>query len=53
MKKNVFVCTYINSRGNTRVRYFETMEAGLAFCDILDKRIQRGTCGGYSFTTLY
>ena len=49
MKRN-FVCTYINSRGDTRVRYFETMEAGLAFCDTLDGRIKRGTCGGYSFS---
>ena len=50
--KYQFVCTYINSRGDTRVKYFEDMESGLAFCDILDKRIKRGTCGGYAFSRI-
>lgn len=50
--KFYYVCTYINSRGDTRVKYFVTREAGLAFCDILDKRIERGTCGGYAFSAI-
>ena len=50
MKNYLFVCTFINSRGDTRVRRFEDMESGLAFCAVLDKRIERGTCGGYCFS---
>jgi len=45
-----YVCYYINSRGDNRVKYFSTMEEGLAFCSVLDERIKHGTCGGYDFT---
>ena len=30
-------------------KVFNDMEEGLAFTQTLDKRIKRGTCGGYSF----
>lgn len=50
--KKVYVCTYINSRGDTRVRWFKDEASGLAFCKVLDARIQRGTCGGYSFSRI-
>ena len=50
--KYSYVCSYINSRGDERVKYFKTMEEGLAFCDILDERIKRGTCRGYVFTSI-
>lgn len=52
MKKYKYVCSYINSRGNTQVRYFKQMDEGLNFCDMLDERISRGTCKGYIFTTI-
>lgn len=45
----MYVCYYINSKGKECVKYFVTMEDGLAFCDLLDERIKRGTCGGYDF----
>ena len=48
-KINVWVCYYINSRGDERQKIFDKMEDGLAFTQLLDKRIERGTCGGYSF----
>lgn len=48
--KPTHVCTYINSRGNTRVKYFNSESDGLAFCDLLDTRIKKGTCGGYSLS---
>lgn len=46
------ICTYINSRGDTRVKLFASVDAGLTFCDILDQRIKRGTCGGYTLTSI-
>lgn len=52
MKKYTHVCTYINSRGDTRVKYFDSIEAAIAFCLMLDKRIERGTCGGYSMSAV-
>ena len=52
MMKRTHVCTYINSRGDTRVKYFSSEEEGLAFCGVLDERIRRGTCGGYSFSRI-
>ena len=48
-KKRTWVCYYINSRGDERQKIFDNMEDGLAFTQLLDKRIERGTCGGYSF----
>jgi hypothetical protein len=51
-RKSTHVCTYINSRGDTRVKYFCSETEGLAFCDKLDERIRRGTCGGYSFSRI-
>ena len=51
--KYTHVCTYINSKGDTRVKYFVSESEGLAFCDKLDKRIERGTCGGYSFSKIF
>lgn len=50
--KMKYVCYYINSKGDNRVKYFPTMEDGLAFCAVLDGRIKRGTCGGYDFMSI-
>lgn len=53
MKKiKVWVCCYINSRGDERKKIFDNMEDGLVFTQLLDKRIERGTCGGYSFMAI-
>ena len=52
MKKRTWICYYINSRGDERQKVFDDMEKGLAFTQLLDKRIERGTCGGYSFMEL-
>lgn len=51
-KKRVWVCFYINSKGDERQKAFDNMDDGLAFTQILDKRIERGTCGGYSFMAI-
>lgn len=51
-KKRVWICYYINSKGDERQKVFYDMEEGLAFTRTLDKRIERGTCGGYSFMEL-
>lgn len=48
-KKRIWVCYYINSRGNEMQKIFHDMEEGLVFTQKLDKRIEKGTCGGYSF----
>lgn len=48
-KKRTWVCYYINSKGDERQKVFDDMEKGLEFTRLLDKRIKKGTCGGYSF----
>lgn len=48
-KNRSWVCYYINSNGDERQKNFNNIEDGLAFTQLLDKRIDRGTCGGYSF----
>lgn len=48
-RKRTWVCYYINSKGDERQKVFDNIEEGLAFTQLLDKRIERGTCGGYSF----
>lgn len=48
-RKRTWICYYINSKGDERQKVFSNMEEGLAFTKLLDKRIERGTCGGYSF----
>ena len=48
-KERTWICYYINSKGDERQKTFNNMEDGLAFTQLLDKRIERGTCGGYSF----
>lgn len=53
MKKYKTICIYINSRGNTVRKYFCDVASSLAFCKTLDQRIQRGTCGGYTFFNIY
>lgn len=47
--KRTWICYYINSKGDERQKVFDNMEDGLAFTQLLDKKIERGTCGGYSF----
>lgn len=48
-KERTWICYYINSKGDERQKVFDDMEKGLEFTRLLDKRIKRGTCGGYSF----
>lgn len=48
-KKVVWVCYYINGKGNEQQKVFDNMDKGLAFTRLLDERIEKGTCGGYSF----
>lgn len=48
-KKKTWICYYINSKGDERQKVFDNMEEGLDFTQKLDKRIERRTCGGYSF----
>lgn len=43
---------YINSKGKTKVRGFENKDEALKFIKILDKRIEKGTCGGYIATNI-
>lgn len=50
--KETWICYYINSKGDERQKIFHNMENGLAFTQLLDKRIEKGTCGGYSFMKL-
>lgn len=51
-KRRVWICYYINSRGDERQKVFEDMDEGLDFTKLLDQRIERGTCGGYTFTSI-
>ena len=51
-KRRIWICYYINSRGDERQKAFEDMEDGVAFTKLLDQRIERGTCGGYTFTSM-
>ena len=43
---------YINARGRTVVKGFATEEEAYEFCRVLDKRIERGICGGYLMTSI-
>lgn len=42
--KRIWICYYINSRWDERQKTFDNMEDGLAFTQLLDKRINKGTC---------
>lgn len=59
MKIYVYTITYINSRGDERLKQFsgkdraEVMARALDFCRVLDGRIERKTCGGYIMTDSY
>lgn len=46
------IVEYINSRGRTVVKGFATEDEAYEFCRILDKRIEKGICGGYIMTNL-
>lgn len=48
-KKRSWICYYINSNGNQKEKIFDDLEKGLEFTRLLDKRIEKGTCGGYDF----
>ena len=50
MAERKWICYYINSKGKEVTKIFDDMEEGLAFIKVLDRRIEKGTCGGYSFT---
>ena len=45
-----WICCYINSKGKEVSKIFDDIETGLKFIRLLDKRIGKGTCGGYIFT---
>lgn len=48
-KKRAWICYYINSNGDNRQKVFYDLDEGLRFTRILDDRIKRKTCGGYTF----
>lgn len=43
---------YINSKGKTKVRWFENKDEALKFIKVLNERIENGTCGGYIATNI-
>lgn len=43
--------SFTNSKGNTVHKTFYDLDEALAFTAVLDKRIERGTCGGYCLST--
>lgn len=47
--KETWICYYTNSNGDKRQKIFDDMEKGLAFTQLLDKRIEKETCRGYTF----
>ena len=48
--QRIWVCYYINSRGDEKQKVFKNENDGLRFTETLDKRIEKGTCYGYSFS---
>ena len=42
---------YTNSKGTIVHKTFTDIDEATAFTAILDKRIERGTCGGYTLST--
>ena len=51
-ERDAFLCTYINSRGDTKEKVFADINEGLAFTEKLDERLERGTCFGYTFSRI-
>lgn len=51
-ERNEFICFYRNSNYDLKVKKFKSMEEGLAFTKLLDKRIEKGTCFGYEFSRI-
>ena len=47
MTEREWICCYINSKGKEVSKIFDDIETGLKFIRLLDKRIEKGTCGGY------
>jgi hypothetical protein len=47
-----WICHYTSSKGNDMQKVFSDMDEGLAFTRTLDRRIERGTCGGYTFSEI-
>lgn len=47
-----YILEYINSRGNTTVKMLTSDEEQRAWAEKLDKRIEKGTCGGYIITAV-
>lgn len=47
-----FILYYTNSRGNTVQKHFSHIKEATNFTEMLDKRIERGTCLGYSLSCL-
>ena len=43
---------YIGRNGKRIVKAFTKTDEALKFCEKLDERIEKGTCGGYVMTEL-
>lgn len=46
------IIEYIGRNGKTIVKGFSNIEEAYTFTEKLDKRIEKGTCGGYIMTKL-
>ena len=53
MTERKWICYYINSKGKEVSKIFDDIETGLKFIRLLDKRIEKGTCGGYIIRQIY
>lgn len=52
MKKHTWLVNYTTANGKTITKTFETWKECFEFTEKLDKRIAKGTCGGYTGTRL-
>lgn len=44
------IVSWINSKGRLQVKSFDSMVDAIEFMKCLDRRVERGTCGGYILT---
>ena len=47
-----FILYYTNSRGNTIQKHFSHIKEATDYTAMLDKRIERGTCIGYTLSSI-
>lgn len=50
MHKTYYTVFYIDRNGNEKTKHFTDLQKALDFTKVLDARIERGTCGGYSLS---